>query len=140
MKTVRFNAVLGSLVVTLGFWVMWGKLVPSVAVALALGVAAFLAWQGKTVATVWAWVTLLVGLESLAWPILTMVRIRLATAEPTEEQMGTLASSVLLGVPFAIFWLTFAYGIFKKIGQHPATSGQSSEPTQPGKPGKRKPK
>jgi len=56
---------------------------------------------------------LLLGVESLSWPIVTMVRIRLSGSEPSEEQMGLILTSVLFGLFSAIFWITFSYGIVK---------------------------
>lgn len=114
------NAVLGSLVLTVGFWLMTGELSVPVAATIALGSAGFLAWRGTTVGAVWAWATLLLGLESLAWPITTMVRIRQAAAMPTDEQMGQILTSILFGGFAAIFWMSFAYGIFRWIGRQPA--------------------
>lgn len=118
--TPALNAALGSLVLTVGFWLMTGELSLPVAAAIALGSAGFLAWRGTTVGAVWAWATLLLGLESLAWPITTMVRIRQATAAPTDEQMGQILTSILFGGFAAIFWMSFAYGIFRWIGRREA--------------------
>lgn len=115
MWVVRINAVLGSLVITLGFWLIWGELPLPVSVAAALVVIGFLVWQGSTIAAVWAWVTLLLGLESLAWPIVTMVQVRMALDEPTEQEMGTILTAVLFGLVSSIFWLTFSYGIYKRM-------------------------
>lgn len=115
MWVVRINAVLGSLVVTLGFWLIWEEFPQTFAVAMALVVAGFLVWQGSTIAAVWAWVTLLLGLESLAWPIVTMVQVRLALGEPTEQQMGRILTAVLFGLVSSIFWLTLSYGIYKRM-------------------------
>ena len=84
-------------------------------VVVALCAAAFLTWQGSSIAVVWAWATLLLGVESLAWPIVTMVQVRMAVAEPTDEQMGQILIAVLFGLFSSIFWLTFAYGIFKWV-------------------------
>ncbi|MEK7267929.1 MAG: hypothetical protein AAB093_00860 [Nitrospirota bacterium] len=112
---VRINAVLGSLVVTLGFWLIWEEFPLTFAVAMALVVAGFLVWQGSTIAAIWAWVTLLLGLESLAWPIVTMVQVRMALAEPTEQQMGRILTAVLFGLVSSIFWLTLSYGIYKRM-------------------------
>lgn len=115
--TPKLNAVLGSLVVTIGFWIMWGELSPAVAAAVALAVAGFLAWRGGTIAMVWAWATLLLGVESLSWPVVTMVRTRLAGPEPTEEQMTALLASVVFGLFSAVFWITFSYGLFRWTGK-----------------------
>ena len=117
MLIQRPNAVLGSLVVTVGFWLVWGDMSLALALVVALGVAAVLAWRGSTVAEVWAWVTALLGLESLAWPVVTMIRIRMQSTEPTEQEMGRILTAVLFGLFSSIFWLTFAYGIFRWIGR-----------------------
>ncbi|MDP1768813.1 MAG: hypothetical protein Q8L74_08420 [Nitrospirota bacterium] len=113
----QFNALLGSLVVAAGAWLAWDSF-SLWGIALVVGaVAGFLLWRGRTIALVWAWATLLIGLESLAWPIVTMVQVRSITAEPTDDQMGTILSAVLTGLFSAIFWITFSYGLFKRIGQ-----------------------
>jgi hypothetical protein len=111
--TRRLNAVLGSLIVTIGFWITWGELSPTVAAVVALAAAGFLVWRGRTIAMVWAWATLLLGIESLSWPVVTMVRTRLAGPEPTDEQMTALLASVVFGLFSAVFWITFSYGIFR---------------------------
>ena len=73
MWTSRLHAVLGAVVVTIGFWLAGGEL-PVVAVAaLALAAAGFLAWQGSTIGRVWDWACLLLGAASAAWPIVTMI-------------------------------------------------------------------
>lgn len=113
----RLNAVLGSLVVTVGFWLIWGDRSLALALVLALGVAGFLGWRGTTVAEVWAWATALLGLESLAWPLVTVGRIRLQSSEPTEQEMRVMLTAVLFGLFSSIFWLTFSYGIFRWIGR-----------------------
>lgn len=115
MWTPRVNTVLGSIVVTVGFWLTWGEMSPALMVGLALGVAVALDWLGSTIARVWAWATLLLGLESLAWPIVTMVRIRMTSAEPSDQEMGLILTAVLFGLFSSIFWLTFSYGIFKRM-------------------------
>ncbi len=126
----RLNAVLGSIVVTVGFWLMWGELPPLVTTVLALGIASLLSWLGTTVATVWAWTTLLLGVESLAWPVTTMVRIRMETAEPSDQQMGDMLTSVLFGLFSAIFWMTFSYGIFKLTRRGEAEGQASATPSR----------
>ncbi|MGH7164392.1 MAG: hypothetical protein ACREIS_02575 [Nitrospiraceae bacterium] len=117
MWVQRLNAVLGSLVVTVGFWLIWGDLSLALALVLALAVVAVLAWRGSTVAEVWAWALALLGLESLAWPVVTMVRVRMQSSEPTEQQMGVILTAVLFGLFSSIFWLTFSYGLFRWIGR-----------------------
>jgi len=113
---LRLNAVLGSIVVTVGFWMTWGDLPPLAAGALALAVAALLLWRSPGIATVWAWTTLLLGVESLSWPILTMIRLRQPGSEPTEAEMSLISTSLFFGLFSAIFWMTFSYGIFRWQG------------------------
>ena len=113
----QLNALLGSLVVATGAWLAWDS-IPAWGVFLITGiVAGFLVWQGRTIGLVWAWATLLLGLESLAWPIVTMVQVRSITTEPTDEQLGTMLSAVLMGLVSAVFWITFSYGFFKRARQ-----------------------
>jgi len=113
----QLNALLGSLVVAAGAWLAWDSFSLWEVLLVAGGVAGFLIWQGRTIGLVWAWATLFLGLESLAWPIITMVQVRLATTEPNDEQMGTILSAVLMGLISAVFWITFSYGLFKRTGQ-----------------------
>ena len=115
MWTPQVNAVLGSFVVTVGLWLLWSDVPVPLLAAVALGVAGLLAWRCETIGAVWAWTTLLLGLESFAFPVATMVQIRMTTAQPTDEQMGQMLTAILFGVFSSIFWLTFSYGIFKKL-------------------------
>ena len=114
------NVALGTLVVTVGLWLMWGELSTLLTGLVALGVTGFLVWRGTTVARVWAWATLLLGVECFAWPVVTMIRVRMETAEPTEQQMGDMLTSVLFGLVSAIFWTTFSYGIFRLMREREA--------------------
>jgi hypothetical protein len=118
----QLNALLGSFVVATGAWLAWDSFSPWGIFLVSGGVAGFLIWQGRTIGLVWAWATLLLGLESLAWPIVTMVQVRSATTEPTDEQIGTILSAVLTGLFAAVFWITFSYGLFKRAGQPIAAS------------------
>ena len=139
----QLNALLGSLVVATGAWLAWDSFSLWEIVLVAGGAAGFLIWQGRTIGLVWAWATLLLGVESLAWPIVTMVQIRSITIEPTDEQMGTILSAVLMGLVSAVFWITFSYGLFKRTGQ-PITdlsTDAADSPTpmaQSGRPSKNK--
>ncbi|SLM47485.1 conserved membrane protein of unknown function [Nitrospira japonica] len=108
------NSLAGSLVVAIGAWLAWDRLSP-VGGGIVFAVAAgLLAWRGKTITTIWAWVTLLLGIESFLWPILTMQQLRASTAQPSDEQMGMLLSAALTGILSAAFWLAFSYGLFKR--------------------------
>lgn len=127
----QLNALLGSLVVAAGAWLAWDPFSPWGVFLVAGGVAGFLIWQGRTVGLVWAWATLLFGLESLAWPIVTMVQVRSTTTEPTDEQMGTILSAVVTGLLSAIFWITISYGLFKRAGQPITVSSTDATDSRP---------
>ncbi|NOS81937.1 MAG: hypothetical protein HOP32_10200 [Nitrospira sp.] len=127
----QLNALFGSLVVAAGAWLAWDSFTLWEVALVAGGVAGFLIWQGRTIGLVWAWATLLLGLESLAWPIITMVQFRSATAEPTDEQMGTILSAVLMGLFSAVFWITFSYGFFKRAGRPSTSSSTDTTESRP---------
>ena len=130
----QLNALLGSLVVAAGAWLAWDSFSLWGVLLVAGGVAGFLIWQGRTIGLVWAWATLLLGMESLAWPIVTMVQVRSATTEPTDEQMGTILSAVLMGLFSAVFWITFSYGLFKRAGQPITASSTDATDSNPPSP------
>ena len=113
--SLQLNAALGSLVVTIGLWLVWGEapVIALVVVALVLGV--LFSWASASVAAVWAWATALLGVESLALAVVTMVQGKLADREPTEEEMVSILTAMLFGLFSSIFWLTFSYGLFKKF-------------------------
>jgi hypothetical protein len=127
----QLNALLGSLVVAAGAWLAWDSFSSWGVFLVAGGVAGFLIWQGRTIGLVWAWATLLLGLESLAWPIVTMVQVRSITTEPTDEQMGTILSAVLAGLFSAVFWITFSYGFFKRASQPITASSTEATDSHP---------
>lgn len=127
---IIINAVAGSLVVGIGFWLIWREWL-AVAVVL-LTVAAFLLWVGGSIARVWAWATLLVGVESVAWPIVTMIRVRLGTGDPSDQQMVEILNALLFGLFFAIFWISFSYGMFNWARRQETArtdSGSSATPS-----------
>lgn len=135
----KLNALLGSLVVAAGAWLAWDSLSPWGVFLVAGGVAGFLIWQGRTIGLVWAWATLSLGLESLAWPIVTMVQVRSTTTEPTDEQMGTILSALLTGLLSAVFWITLSYGLFKRAGQPIAALSTDSTDSNPPAPQSERP-
>ena len=112
--TPQLNAVLGTVVVMIGGGLLWGALPLWWNVILFCGVFIFLLWRGHTIGGVWAWSTLLLGIESLAWPIVTMVHVRLTMNQPTDEDMGLILNAVLFGLFSSVFWISFAYGLFKR--------------------------
>ena len=131
LRDQKIHAVLGAIVVTIGFWLAGGELPVMVVAALALGVAGFLAWRGSTIGRVWAWACLLLGCASAAWPIAMMVQVRGMTAEPSDEQMGLILTAVVAGLFSSVFWVSFGWGIFrwikrKETEQADATDAQQS--------------
>ena len=124
--TLRINAALGSLVVAMGAWLAWEGLAGVGGLMILVITGCFLVWRGRTLRLIWAWSTIFLGIECLAWPIITMLRIRSATAQPSDEQMGTILSAVLMGLFSAVFWIAFSYGLFKgadpnRLTQSPKT-------------------
>jgi len=120
--TLKLNAVAAGVVVTFGFTMAWNPIPVSWAVLAGLGFIALLVWLGTTPKHVWAWACLFLGLESLSWPAVQMIKLQMSgVAEPSEDQMIDLLRAGVFGVIFATFWLTFAYGVFRwiKRGESP---------------------
>jgi len=118
MLTSHLHAVFGAIVVTFGFWLVWGELPVVLVAAIALAVAGFLVWRGKTIAHVWAWSCVLLGLASAAWPMATMVQVRMeaaAGADPSDEAMEQILTAVVAGLVSSVFWISFGSGIFRWI-------------------------
>ena len=110
------NILLGTLVTTVGFWLLWGSTFPFILVAWTITVGVFLWWQTKTITGVWAWSTMILGLESIAWPVLLLIQLPSAPTSPSDEEMGTALSAVVLGLLSSVFWISFSYGLFKRAG------------------------
>lgn len=108
------NAVLGAMAVAGGLWFLQGGLSLTVTVLVVVGLAAVLANICQSAAQVWAWSTLLLGLESLAWPFQLVGELRQFGPEPPMEEMSKVFTAVLFGVFSGIFWLTFAYGLYRR--------------------------
>jgi hypothetical protein len=117
------NTLLGTLVAAVGFRLLWENASPFIVAGWAVAVAGLLWAQARTLAEVWAWSTLLLGLESFAWPLMLMIQLKSASASPSEEEMGTILSAVVLGVFSSVFWISFSYGLFRRArGTAPATT------------------
>jgi len=130
--TPQLNAALGSLVVAVGAWLAWDALSGLGALLVMGATASFLLWRGRTVGLVWAWSTLFLGVECVVWPIITMVQIRSATSQPSDEEMGTILSAVFMGLFSAVFWMAFSYGLFKRAGADTnVSSSQITSRSQP---------
>jgi len=134
-RSIRFltNAVLGSLIVTVGLWLLFGEISIPAAIVLTLGLAGLLAWQTPTIAHIWAVSTLLLGLESLAWPLLQMADIQKLGPEPPLEDLQQIFTAVLFGLFSGVFWMTFSYGIYKRIRSQQKPTEPSKSSTSLGK-------
>nr|MBA3967123.1 hypothetical protein [Nitrospirales bacterium] len=110
----QLNAVLGSLTVTVGLWLLVGALPVPMGIALAIGLAILLAWKSPSIGSIWATSTLLLGVESLAWPIMQMADLQKLGPEPPLEELERIFTAVLFGLFSGVFWMTFAYGMFKR--------------------------
>lgn len=128
--TPQLHALLGGLVVAGGVFVMWEQAGVVWTLLIAAVATAVLLWRGRSIGAVWAWTTLGLGIESMTWPIVTMVRIRMEGVQPTEEQMGTILNAVLFGLFTSVFWVTFAFGLFKRLREQnaPPTPIPAAEP------------
>lgn len=112
---VPLHAGLGGLVLAVGALLMWDQVPPALPLLVGGGAAGFLWWRSLDVGTVWAWTTMLMGVESMAWPIATMLVVRSTGTEPTEAQMGAILNAVLFGLFSSVFWVTFSLGLFKRL-------------------------
>src|SRR5947209_8319912 len=113
---LKLNAVAAGVVVTFGFTMAWNPIPVSWAVLAGLGFTALLVWLGTTPKHIWAWACLFLGLESLSWPVVQMIKLKLGgVAEPSEDQTIELLRAGVFGVIFATFCLTFANGFFLSI-------------------------
>jgi hypothetical protein len=108
------NVGLGALVIAIGAWLAANALSVLVGVATWIAAAAFLWWRGRTITLIWAWSTLLLGVECFAWPITTMLQIHSGGGEPSDEDMGAILSATVMGLFSAVFWIAFSYGLFRR--------------------------
>ncbi len=113
------NAVLGAMAVAGGLWFLQGGLSLAVTVTVVVGLMVVFAKTCPGVPHVWMWSTLLLGLESLAWPFLMLGELQQFGPEPPLEEMSKVFTAVLFGVFSGIFWLTFAYGLYRRIQPGP---------------------
>lgn len=112
---ILLNLSLGTLVAAVGFWLIWGGTVsPAIVGGWALIVGLFLWLMTDSITGLWAWSTLLLGLESFAWPLVLMIQLRGQAESLPESEMGTILSAVVLGLFSSVFWVSFSYGLFKR--------------------------
>lgn len=123
--SIAVNAVLGGLVITIGLWLMLGELPLVMAVLLALLSAGLMVWRCPTITHVWMMSTLVLGLESLAWPMLEMAAAQDLGPEPPLEELQRLFTAVLFGLFSGVFWLTFSYGLYKRTRPAPSDTRQA---------------
>lgn len=117
---ILLNIIPGTLVTTVGFWILWNAASEFVVAGWAVAVGGFLWWKAKSVAEVWAWTILVLGLESVAWPLQRMIQLKSVTETPSPDEMGAMLSDIILGLFFSVFWLSFSYGLFKWAWRTPA--------------------
>jgi hypothetical protein len=125
--TFLINAVLGAMAVTVGFWLLQGDLSSAVSMVMIVGLTVLYAKVCPTAGHVWMWSTMLLGLESLAWPFQMLGELEQFGPEPPLEEMEKVFTAVLFGVFSGIFWLTFAYGLYKRT--QPKIADPSEVPT-----------
>ena len=136
---ILLNLLLGTLVAAVGFWLLWGTASSIIVAGWALAVGGVLWWKARTITEVWAWSTLLLGLESFAWPLTLMIQLKSASETPSEDEMGTILSAVVLGLFSSVFWISFSYGLFKRAWKVAADpSSDTSHPPLVSQPAKRK--
>jgi hypothetical protein len=134
---ILLNLFLCVIVTTVGFWILWGTAWPLVIAGWALAAGGFLWWRARSIAELWAWATLGLGLESFISPILVMTQLKQASETPSEEELGTILSAIVLGLFSSVFWISFSYGLFKRAWKSTSDSiistaadGKTSRPAK----------
>ncbi|MDF0652948.1 MAG: hypothetical protein CV081_00105 [Nitrospira sp. LK265] len=129
---IFLNLFLGTLVNAVGFWLIWGGTVsPVLVIGWALIVGLFLWFMMESITELWAWSTLLLGLESFAWPLVLMIQLKGQTESLPESEMGTILSAVVLGLVSSVFWMSFAYGLFKRARKLAGAGRAEQTATEP---------
>lgn len=112
----KIHPVLAGILVTVGFTMVWNPIPLPWALGAGVGFIVLLMWLGTTTRHTWAWACLFLGLESLSWPAVQMMKLRMSgVVTLSQEQTQELVGNLFLGIFFATFWLTFAYGLFRWI-------------------------
>ena len=91
--TLLVNAVLGAMAVAVGLWFLQGDLSSSATIFIIVGLTILYAKVCPTAAHVWMWSTLLLGVESLAWPFQLVGELEQYGAEPPIEEMSKVLST-----------------------------------------------
>lgn len=129
INVIYLNLLAGTFVVGVGFWIIWGTGSPAIAAGAAIVVGVFLWWRARMITEVWAWSTLFLGLESFAWPLTLMAQLKETAPSPSDDDMGTILSAVVLGLLSSVFWISFAYGLFRRAWNLAAGPPGSTAPT-----------
>ncbi len=108
------NLALGTAVAAVGFWLIWGSVSPFIVLGWAFAVGLFLWVMGDSISKIWAWSTLLLGIESFVWPVVLMLQLKGTSDALLEADMGTILSAVVLGLFSSVFWVSFSYGLFNR--------------------------
>ena len=96
---IILNLILGTLVTTIGFWILQGAASQGIVALWAFTVGGFLWWRVRSITELWAWATLLLGLESFAWPINVMIQLKGVSETPSQDQMETMLMAVVISAP-----------------------------------------
>ena len=112
--SLLLNSVIGGMAVTVGLWFLLGDLSQSVSILTVAGCTVVFIRICPTIAHVWMYTTFLLGIESIAWPLQMMGELRSLGPEPPMEDMQRIFTAVLFGMFSGVFWLTFAYGIYRR--------------------------
>lgn len=125
------NLCLGTFVTTVGFWILLGGDLQGVVAGWILVAGGLLWWKARSITEVWAWTTLVLGLESFVWPLQRMIQLKRATETPSNDEMGEILSAVILGLFSSVFWIAFSYGLFKRADGKGMDVSSSSKPAEP---------
>jgi len=112
--------------VTVGLWFLRGDLSSTVTVLTVVGSTMVFIKVCPGIAHVWMYTTFLLGVESIAWPLQMMGELRSLGPEPPLEDMQRIFTAVLFGMFSGVFWLTFAYGIYRRT--RPQVESQGAVP------------
>ena len=128
---IILNLILGTLVTTIGFWILQGAASEGIVALWAFTVGGFLWWKVRSITELWAWATLLLGLQSFAWPIQVMIQLKGVSETPSQDQMETMLMAVVLGLFSSVFWIAFSYGLFKRTWAASTDATDHPSPTKP---------
>ena len=124
--SLLLNAVVGGMAVAVGLWFLRGDLSSAMTVLTVVGCTVVFIKMCPTIAHVWMYTTFLLGVESIAWPLQMMGELQTLGPEPPMDDMQRIFTAVLFGVFSGVFWLTFAYGIYRRT--RPKTDSMEAVP------------